>query len=208
MFKKLSPKQHAILNFIHQFINERGYPPTIRDIVNGCGLSSTSVVEYNLKILEREGYLHRDREVSRGLGLLKGRHSRSVPLVGHIAAGAPLPIPGEESWHPLPWENIEIPEELVSGEKTVYALKVKGQSMLDALIDDGDIILLRPSNTAEEGEMVAVWLKEEKEVTLKRFYHQGDKIRLQPANNQIPPLYVKPQNIEIQGKVVAILRRL
>lgn len=208
MFKKLSPKQVQILNFIHHFIKEKGYPPTIRDILKGCNLSSTSVVEYNLRILEREGYIRRDKEVSRGLELLKGRYSVSIPLVGYISAGIPLPISTEETWHPVPLETLEVPEGLLKGEEGVYALKVKGQSMLDALIDDGDIVLLKPTRIAQDGEMVAVWLKEEKEVTLKKFYREGDRIRLQPANIQMPPIYVKPEDIEIQGKVIAVLRRL
>ena len=206
----LTDKQQRILNFINDFLEDSGYPPTIRDIVKGCGLSSTSVVAYNLDILGREGYLRRHPEVSRGIELL-GRRNRGgvvqVPIVGQIAAGEPIPVPTPDTWSNIASsEVLEVTEELTRGGEGVYALRVKGSSMVDALINDGDIVLMRYINWAENGVMVAVWLKMEKEVTLKRFYQEPGRIRLEPANNQMQPIYTKPANVEIQGKVIAVIR--
>ncbi len=204
--KALSPKQERMLAFIRQFLGERGYPPTVRDIVRGCGLSSTSVVDYNLTLLERGGYLRRDREVSRGIELAGRKRLVGVPLLGYIAAGEPLELPGEEAWHSSPLEVLEMPQEVVRDWERVYALKVKGTSMIDALIADGDILVMRPARQAENGEMVAVWLKDKGEVTFKRFYLDWDQVRLQPENSLMAPIYCHPSEVEVQGKVVAVLR--
>lgn len=207
----LSQKQQAILNFLHNFLEERGYPPTVRDIVKGCGLSSTSVADYNLKILKREGYIRRDPEVSRGIELLELNRARTVrvPIIGAIAAGEPIPVPTSETWGTADsLETLEITEELIRGKDEVYALLVKGTSMIDALINDGDIVLMQHVTTADSGEMVAAWLKDEKEATLKRFYPEPSRIRLQPANPEMKPIYVNPENLEIQGKVIAVIRQL
>ena len=203
---KLSDKQSRLLKFIYDFQRERGYAPSIRDMVQGCGLSSTSVAEYNLRILEREGYLRRDHEVSRGISFLESQGG--VPLVGVIAAGSPIPVPQAEGWRTAPWEYVEVPAEFIRGRGEVFALRVKGESMLDALVADGDIIVLQAASSAQDGEMVAVWLKKEGEVTLKKFYREGARVRLQPANSSMPPIYVKTRNVEIQGKVIGLLRRL
>lgn len=208
--KTLSSKQKQILAFLRRFREEKDYPPTVRDILKGCGISSTSVVDYNLKILEREGYIRRDREVSRGIEMLDKTQRRIVriPLLGYIAAGEPIPVPTSDTWEAEPLDTIEVSSELVRGKEKVFALKVKGTSMIDALINDGDIVLIQQANTAENGEMVAAWLKKEGETTLKRFYRERDRIRLQPANTQMKPIFVKPSNIEIQGKVIEVRRTL
>ncbi|MBI4296852.1 MAG: repressor LexA [Chloroflexi bacterium] len=206
----LSKKQQRIIDFIREFWADRGYPPTIRDIVNGCGISSTSVVNYNLNILEREGYLRRHREVSRGIEL-PGRSSRQqvpVPVLGQIAAGKPISVPAPDTWQTVPSETIDVPPDLVKGKKSVYALRVKGASMVDALINDGDVVLMQHVNAVENGETAAVWLKNEKEVTLKKVYLERSRVRLQPANSQMKPLYTEPDNIEIQGKVIGVIRQL
>ena len=204
--KALSSKQERILAFIRQFLGERGYPPTVRDIVRGCGLSSTSVVDYNLTLLERGGYLRRDREVSRGIELAGRKRLVGVPLLGYIAAGEPLKLPGEEAWHGSPLEVLEMSQEVVGGWEGLYALKVKGTSMIDALIADGDVLVMRPARQAENGEMVAVWLKDKGEVTFKRFYLDMDQVRLQSENSLMAPIYSHPSDVEVQGKVVAVLR--
>jgi repressor LexA len=130
-----------------------------------------------------------------------------VPVIGSIAAGEPIPVPSTETWDSTATaETLELTEELTKGKKEVYALNVKGISMIDALINDGDIILMQYTNTAENGELVAVWLRREQEATLKRFYHDGEHIRLQPANAQMKPIYADPENVEIQGKVIAVIR--
>ena len=208
----LSKQQH-IIDFIRQFLVDRGYPPTIRDIVSGCGVSSTSVVDYNLNRLEKEGYIRRHREVSRGIELLAQSpvpgHRYQVPIIGQIAAGEPIPVPTPDIWDVVASsETMEVTEDLTRGREGVYALKVKGSSMVDALINDGDIVLMQYVNTVENGEMAAVWLKSEREATLKKFYLEKERVRLQPANSQMQPIYAEPGNVEIQGKVIAVIRQL
>ena len=206
--KTLSIKQTRILDFLRRFLDDRGYPPTIRDIVRGCNISSTSVVEYNLRILEREGHIRRDREVSRGIGLGARRILR-VPVIGTIAAGEPIPVPTPETWSVEgSADSLELPEEFTKYKEGIYALKVKGTSMIDALIVEGDLVLMQQSATAENGEMVAVWLKREEETTLKKFYLENGKVRLQPANESMAPIYADPKNVSIQGKVVGVIRKI
>lgn len=207
---ELSTKQKQILSFLTHFLQEKGYPPSIRDVGKACGISSTSVVNYNLNILERERYIRRDPEVSRGIEVVKRpRRDRivHVPLLGYIAAGHPIPVPDEETWNSItPLEVLELTQQVTKNKKNLYALKVNGMSMIDAFINDGDIVLMQSAQTAENGEMVAVWLKAEKETTLKRFYAEGGRVRLQPANQEMKPIYVDSENVEIQGKVVGVLR--
>ena len=211
--KILSSKQQRIIDFIRRFGGNRGYPPTIRDIVSGCGISSTSVAAYNLGILERAGYIRRHPEISRGIELLgreDGReHQLQVPVIGQIAAGVPIPVPAPDTWDvTVSSETLEVPKDIARGKEGIYALKVKGSSMVDALINDGDIVLMQYVNVVENGEMAAVWLKAEKEVTLKKVYLESGRIRLQPANSQMQPMYVEPANVEIQGRVIAVIRQL
>jgi len=209
---KLSSKQQKIIDFIRRFLSDRQYPPTIRDIVTGCGLSSTSVVNYNLKILEREGYIHRHPEVSRGIVIPPqspaiGRRVL-VPIIGQIAAGEPIPVPTPDTWDvTASSETLEVTADLTRGKEGVYALRVRGSSMVDALINDGDIVLMQYVNTVENGEMAAIWFKMEREATLKKFYAESGRIRLQPANSQMQPIYVEPDNVEIQGRVIAVIRQ-
>ena len=207
MAKDLSPKQQSILRFIRQFIDEHDYPPSIRQIQDGCSISSTSVVDYNLKKLEGYGYIRRDREVSRAIELLErgGRRPRAlaVPIIGQIAAGQPIPVPTADTWSNIDYsESIEVTRDMVGNRRNVYGLRVKGTSMIDALVNDGDIVLMEAATTADNGEMVAAWLKREQEATLKRFYHERDRIRLQPANQTMAPIYTDPANVEVQGKVL------
>lgn len=211
--RELSPRQRCILDFIQRFLADRNYPPTVRDIVAGCGISSTSVAVYNLDILEREGCIRRHREVSRGIELVGGsfvaRAKIMVPIIGQIAAGKPIPVPTPDTWDvTASSETIEVTRDLTRDREKVYALKVKGASMVDALINDGDIVLMECVSTVENGEMAAVWLKNEKEVTLKKVYAERGRIRLQPANSQMSPIYVEPDNAEIQGRVTAVIRKL
>jgi repressor LexA len=209
----LSAKQQQIIDFISRFLADKQYPPTIRDIVNGCGLSSTSVVDYNLKILAREGYIRRHPEVSRGIVVPPRspilRRRLLVPLIGQIAAGEPIPVPTPDTWDvAASSETLEVTQDLTRGREGVYALRVRGSSMVDALINDGDIVLMQYVNVVENGEMAAIWLKAEKEATLKKFYAENGRIRLQPANSQMQPMYVEPDNVEIQGRVIAVIRQL
>ena len=201
--KALSPKQQKIIDFLRRFIREKNYPPSIRDIQEECSISSTSVVDYNLKALERMGYIHRDREVSRAIELLDGSGRRprtiSVPIIGQIAAGRPIPVPESTIDYS---DTVDVTEEMTGGKEDVYALRVKGNSMIDALVNDGDLVIMEQAATADNGEMVAAWLKREQEVTLKKFYREGSRVRLQPANEAMKPIYTDAKNVEIQGKVL------
>jgi len=203
----VSETRQRIFKFIRDFIDDIGYAPTVRDILKGCKISSTAVVQHHLNILEREGHIHRDPEIFRSIQLLDRKHIVRVPLLGYIAAGEPIPVPDSDTWQKEAAEALELTEELITG-KEVYALKVKGLSMVDALIDDGDIVLMEAAETADDGDMVAVWLKDKQEVTLKRLFREKETIRLQPSNASMKPLYVNPQNVEVQGKVVGVIRKL
>jgi len=207
--KALSSKQKRIIIFIHEFLRDTGYPPSIRDIADRCEISSTSVVAYNLDRLEEAGYIRRHSDISRGIELLnKQQDSKGIvyiPVVGRIAAGEPIPVPASDSWNIPSSEGIEVAEELTKG-KQVYALRVKGNSMVDALIKDGDIGLMDFVSSVAEGEMAAVWLRREQEVTLKKVFTEPDRIRLEPANTQMKPIYTSSGNVEIQGRVIAVIR--
>jgi repressor LexA len=209
--KSLSDKQRRMLNFINDFVDDNSYPPTVRDILKGCNISSTSVVDYNLRILEREGYLRRDSEVSRGIEIFGKSASNmvNVPILGTIAAGQPIPVPETDTWDiTVSAETLEVATEMTRGSSGVYALKVRGTSMIDALIDDGDIVLMQQTSVAENSEMVAVWLKNESETTLKKFYKEPNRVRLQPCNVQLDPIYTSLDNVEIQGRVIGVIRKL
>jgi repressor LexA len=211
--KKLSDKQRRIISYIDRFLSDKGYPPSIRDIQAGCGISSTSVVDYNLNILESKGHIRRHAEVSRGIKLLtKTSDSESmiaVPVIGTIAAGEPIPVPAPDTWDVAAVsETMGVSPELTRGKEGVYALRVKGMSMVDALINDGDIVLMQQVNTVENGDMAAVWLRAEKEATLKKVYVESDRVRLQPANSQMKPIYALPDNVEIQGRVIGVIRQV
>jgi repressor LexA len=204
----LSDKQQRILQFVEEFLEEHDYPPSIRDIQQGCDISSTSVVDYNLKRLEERGLLRRDREISRAIQLPGSTGTRrrqlTVPLLGKIAAGLPIPTPPETL--PPGYDEVEVTEEQTRGRANAFALRVEGTSMIDALINDGDIVILEPTQSCDDGDMVAVWLKSENETTLKKFYHEGSRIRLQPMNSTMQPIYTSPDNIEVQGRVLSSIR--
>ena len=208
--KGLSAKQRSILDFIRNFIRDKDYPPSIRDIQLGCDISSTSVVDYNLKALERMGHIRRDREVSRAIELLDGRGRRpqtiAVPIIGTIAAGEPIPVPAADTWSSIDYDNVvEVTEDMTRGKEHVYALRVKGASMIDALVNDGDLVILESASSADNGDMVAAWLKNEQSATLKKIYVEDGRVRLQPANTTMKPIFTEPENIEIQGKVLTTI---
>lgn len=211
MSESLSARQHKILEFLREYLDENGYPPSIREIGAAAGISSTSVVSYNLKRLEEKGYIGRDPDVSRGLKLIAAISAQVVrlPLLGRIVAGEPIPVPASD--FPLMGdETIELTRDLLGDPEGLYALQVQGNSMIDALVHDGDIVVMRHQQRVENGEMAAVWLKGNGEVTLKRFYQEeGGRVRLQPANPTMKPIFVDdPRQVEIQGKVVMVIRHL
>ena len=210
----LSNRQKDILTYIEDFVQDQGYPPAIRQIQEKLNISSTSVVAYNLKALEGKGLLQRQGKVSRGIRIpqttpirISEREFIQVPLLGVITAGQPLPDPEDTS---ASAEMIEVPPDIAPADKLkdVYALRVRGHSMIDALIDDGDIVLLRYQETAENGQMVAARLQDENSVTLKKFYKDGNRVRLQPANVTMDPIYTDAANVRIQGRVVGVLRQM
>jgi len=181
------------------------------------GISSTSVVNYNLDVLQKKGLLVRTQEASRGLRLVAQEGmpvaepdgaTYLVPLAGHIAAGEPLRLP-ETDFSLTDDEAITLTRDIFPPEPGLFALRVKGHSMVDALINDGDIVILRRQSQAENGDMVAAWLIEEGETTLKRFYRESEGcVRLQPANPNVAPILVHPANLEIKGRVVAVIRQV
>ncbi len=205
----LSPKRKRILDFITSFVGKKGYAPSVRDVVKGCGISSSSVAQYHLNVLEGEGYIHRDREIPRSISLSRRRQGvTTVPVLGIIAAGEPIPVPSSDTWVTVCEESLEVPNELVRGKENIYALRVKGNSMVDALIDDGDLVLMQQASNVDNGEMVAIWLKDEQEVTLKKIYRESGRVRLQPANRQMKPMYQRPENIDVQGRVIGVIRKI
>lgn len=206
----ISNTRLRILNFIRSFLQDRGYAPTVRDIARGCSISTPSVVQHHLNMLERQGYIYRDPQVFRSIRLAEEERpvTVDVPLLGTIAAGKPIPVPTTDTWVTVPEETLKLTEELTQGKEGIYALKVKGTSMIDTLIDDGDIVLMQQASTVDDGDMAAVWLKDKQEVTLKRVYRELRRVCLRPANRLMEPIYEHPENVEIQGKVIGVVRKL
>jgi repressor LexA len=208
--KNLTRRQQSIMEFIEHFSADHSYPPTIREIQEGLGISSTSVVDYNLKVLEQRDLIRRNRNISRGIELVNRPETRrgiiNIPIIGQIAAGLPIPVPGDLAGIEHS-DTIELSGDVLGANTgELFALRVKGHSMVDALINDGDVVVLKAQQVAENGETVAVWLRNEEETTLKRFYHEGHRVRLQPANVTMDPIFTDPENVEIQGKLVTVVR--
>ena len=214
MKKKLSDKQERILEFIGRFVDDNPFPPTVRDIQAGCDISSTSVVDYNLRILQRDGYLRREAEVSRGIELIGGLAPVSrldivrVSVLGNIAAGEPLHVPPSDSWRDEEIDSVDLPALLTKGKNDVFGLKVKGESMIDALVADGDLVLLEPIGQPENGDMVAAVLTDREEVTLKHFHLKDGMVTLRPANSTMEPITVPAENVAVRGRVVGVVRTL
>jgi len=213
MAHELSERQQKILEFLQEFISDHRFPPTIREIGRAAGISSTSVVKYNLEALERKGFIQRDREISRGIRLLGNLRDRvadliQVPLLGRIAAGSPIPVPDSDISPFGPESTIELTRDIVKDVNNTYALEVQGDSMIDALINDGDIVLMRHQKRVENGELAAVWLRDQEETTLKRFYLDGNQVRLQPENPTMRSMFYPADNVEVMGKVLCVIRQL
>lgn len=217
MARDLSERQQKMLEFLREFIDVNRFPPTIREIGERVGITSTSVVKYNLDILERKGLIERNADISRGIRLLgdlvhdgveRAAELIRVPLLGRIAAGTPIPVP--QSDFPLFGSDatIELTRDIIKDARGIYALEVQGDSMIDALINDGDIVLMRHQEQVENGELAAVWIRDQEETTLKRFYQEGKQVRLQPANPTMQPMYFPADNVQVMGKVVCVIRQL
>lgn len=192
-------KQQKILDFIRSEIETKGYPPSVREICAAVGLRSTSSVHMHLTQLEKKGLIRRDATKPRALELLDSPLSkaRTVPLVGKVTAGQPI----------LAIENIEdqliIPNDLASMDTELFALRVQGESMIEAGILDGDIVIVHSQERAENGDIVVALIGDE--ATLKRIYYENGHVRLQPENHTMAPIIVP--RAEVRGKVVALVRR-
>ena len=214
--KGLGERHQKILDFIESYQRKSKHPPSIREIGESCGISSTSVVNYYLDQLEKSGYIERDRKISRGVRLTGptplGDMLR-VPKMGRIVAGEPIPVPASDFNFFSAEDTVDIAMSLMppkeKSNKHLFALEVQGDSMIDAMVNDGDIVVLKPTQEAKNGEMVAVWLPDKNETTLKYFYKEKDRYRLQPANPTMKPIYVdKRDPLEIKGKVVLVIRKV
>ena len=213
--KELSDRQKNILRYIADYIREHTRPPTIREIGKNVSISSTSVVNYNLTRLVEKGLLERSPEVSRGLRLTTKANgvlgivpaaagTLRVPFLGRIVAGEPI-----ESFETDGSDEIEIGASMLPSDvEDLYALRVSGDSMIDAMVSDGDLVILRHQTTANNGDMVAAWINGDDTTTLKYFFNEGDQIRLQPANPTMEPIFVEPNRVQVQGKVEMVIRQL
>ena len=215
--KGLGERHQKILGFIQEYQNKHKHPPSIREIGEYCDISSTSVVNYYLDQLEKSGHIERDRKISRGLRLSNvtvNSDMLRIPILGPIAAGIPLPElqPGVSYMTDNETHAVDIARNMLPSKEKgndLYALEVKGDSMIDAMINDGDIVVLKPAIEARNGEMVAVWLPRENEATLKYFFKEKDGYRLQPANPTMKPILIKKtEPLEIKGKVVMVIRKV
>jgi repressor LexA len=200
--KTISSKQQSMLKFIEGFVAEHGYPPTYEEIRAGMELSTKSLVDYHLNVLEAAGYIRRDRLTPRGLRLQEA-NTFSVPLMGTIGASPPA-----TSFADVADEALILTRDIVPEQDDLFALRVRGTSMIDAMINDGDVVVMKRQSIAKDGDMVAVRLIDRDEMTLKHFYHEPGRVRLQPANPMISPIYAHPSNVEIQGRVVAVIRQV
>ncbi|MCB0035349.1 MAG: transcriptional repressor LexA [Anaerolineales bacterium] len=219
---KLSDRQRNILEYIWGYIQEHRRPPTIREIGQAVKISSTSVVNYNLTKLVEKGLLAREAEVSRGLRLTdKAREFLGivedsikgmvrVPMMGDIVASEPLEVgtagqAGFDEEDALEISSSMLPTGIKMNE--LSALRVKGDSMIDAMVNEDDIVVMRKQTEARNGDMVAVWITPDDTTTLKYFYDEGEQVRLQPANPTMDPIFVNPANVQVQGKVVMVVRQ-
>jgi len=200
MTKQDQQRAERILDYIRETIDERGYPPSVREIAEAVGLASTSAVHHHLTKLEKDGRLQKEATRSRALTLPGNRAAKLVnaPIIGEIAAGQPIEAYEDRT------ETMALPAELAPRHDT-FVLRVRGKSMIEDHIDNGDYVVIQPQDTARDGEIVVAIL-EDNTATLKRFYKERDRIRLQPANSEMEPIYAR--DVKIQGKVIGVIRRL
>lgn len=230
----LSKRHEKILNFLTEFLQQNGYSPSIREVGESIGVRSTSLVDYYLKQLEEMGYISREQHISRSIcvnrladsaktvaeGLAEGARAAgkaleeliTIPVLGRIVASAPIPMPSSDVAYFDSESSIDIARSLLptreKGED-LFALEVQGDSMVDAMVNDGDIVVMRRAQQAQNGDMVAVWLDDKDETTLKYFYKESGRIRLQPANPNMSPIFVEnPNALRVMGKVVMVIRQV
>ena len=215
MTKHDATRKQRIIEYIAATLRARGYPPSVREIAQAVDLASTSAVHHHLEILEREGYLERGAARSRAIRLtphaalrvglsselvpqVEAQMGHVLPIVGEIAAGGPIEAYVDAS------ETLAVPE-LLAPSGDAYVLKVRGDSMIDAHIQDGDFVVIRPQQTARDGDIVVAQV-EENGVTLKQFFKESGRVRLQPANERYQPQFY--DTVRIQGKLIGVIRRL
>lgn len=230
----LGKRHEKIMHFLVDFQEQKGFSPSIRDIGESIGVKSTSLVDYYLNQLEEMGYIKRDKHISRSICIQKALDGASsirervtsgiknvgsaindilsIPVLGRIVASEPIPMPASD----LPFfdeeSRIEIARSLLPAREKadeLFALEVQGDSMIDAMVNDGDVVIMRRAQQANNGDMVAVWLDEKDETTLKYFYKEPSRVRLQPANPNMSPIYVSDaEKLRIMGKVVMVIRQV
>ncbi len=225
--KLMGERHEKIMKFLEMYQEENQYSPSIREIGNYIGVNSTSLVDYYLRQLTELGYLERDEHVSRSIRIVKPfrdghKNQRAIsyskqevlrfPVLGRIVASAPIPVPSSDLAYFDAESYIEVPRKMLplnEKETDLFVLEVAGDSMIDAMINDGDKVVFRQANEASNGDMVAIWLSNNDETTLKYFYNEGKRIRLQPANPTMGPIYIDdPKQVHIMGKVVMVIRHL
>ncbi len=229
----LTEPEMKVLQILEDYYSKNGYPPSIRDILTAGKFSSTSVVNYYLNQLETSGHIERSGRVSRGIRILKpfseiaqGPIEKAVkqlretmeevlhiPMVGRIFASAPTLLPGTDGFSMITPETfVDVARSMLPArEKTdeLFALEVRGDSLIDAMVNDGDIVIMKPIKEVRNGELVAIWLADKEETTLKYFFLENGKVRLQPANPEMKPIIIDdPSHVHVQGKVVMVIRPL
>ena len=229
----LSERHRKIMEFLTKFQETNGYSPSIRQIGDSIDVKSTSLVDYYLTQLLEMGFIEREDRISRSIrvlqpmyptttltGIVGGAVNKagnmiadlvSIPIAGRIVASAPIPMPTSDLSYYDSETSVEIARSLLPTREVsdLFALEVSGDSMIDAMINDGDIVVMKKAQSANNGEMVAVWLDDKDETTLKYFYKEPNRIRLQPANPSMGPIYIdNPKSLRIMGKVVMVIRQI
>ena len=229
----LSERHRKIMEFLTKFQAANGYSPSIRQIGDSINVKSTSLVDYYLNQLQEMGYIDRENHISRSIRVLQpvqaglsiaGKVTEtfksasaalagmvSIPIAGRIVASAPIPMPVSDLNYYDAESSVDIARSLLPAKdiNDLFALEVSGDSMVDAMVNDGDIVVMKKADSANNGEMVAVWLDDKDETTLKYFYKEASRIRLQPANPNMGPIYVQnPKSLRIMGKVVMVIRQI
>jgi len=230
----LGERHRRIMEFLINFQEQHGYSPSIREIGKYINVESTSLVDYYLEQLAQEAYIERDKRISRSIRVLRSMNTNgsvsarvsqslrdaaqrttellTIPVWGRIGASLPVPMPAAEGSYFDPDSTVEIARSLLPSREKVnelFALEVSGHSMIDAMVNDGDIVIMKRTQNANNGEMVAVWLEDTDETTLKYFFNESGHVRLQPANPTMKPIIIEnPERVRIQGKVIMIVRRV
>ncbi len=198
----LTKRQREILDYLNEFIQQHGYAPSLEEIGRRFNLSSLATVHKHLTNLQDKGFIRRSWNRSRSVELLPSRgggRAVELPMLGYVAAGMPIEAVTTS-------ESIAVPESLVSGKRDTYVLRVRGDSMIEEQIRDGDWVIVEDRKSADNGEMV-IALVEGSDVTLKTFYWENGRVRLQPANATMQPIFVEPDSVQIQGIVVGVMRK-